>query len=346
MNVDYNSAQTDFDFDVTVTNNKNSIVKNTLENSIVFSNTYTGDEPPQEQPKGKIHLTKVSASDSDWKLSGAEYSVYEDEACTKLVGLLTTGSSGSATLENLDTAKVYYVKETKAPADHWVDATVYTVSFANGSTEVSVNGNFVRNIYAPGEILIEKKVESENSADLNKEFRFSISLKTPQDAESYINGITCARIETNGTRTPILVDGITNKGGDFSIDLKHGEKFVISSLPQGTTYTISEVPCEGFETSISINGAASASCSGKIPTTNNSTYKYTYLFTNKSTATDPDDPGSNPDDPNDKEELTPEQQDILNSMPQTGDNQTLFVWLVMLTCSLFGLLSILRRRSN
>ena len=33
-------------------------------------------------------------------------------------------------------------------------------------------------------------------------------------------------------------------------------------------------------------------------------------------------------------------------MPQTGDNQTLFVWLVMLACSLFGLLSILRRRIN
>ena len=50
-----------------------------------------------------------------YSLEGAEYSVYQNEACTQYVDKIVTDESGEASLEGLALGK-YWVKETKAPA--------------------------------------------------------------------------------------------------------------------------------------------------------------------------------------------------------------------------------------
>lgn len=68
---------------------------------------------------GQIKIIKEDASDSSIKLEGAEFEIYEDEACSKKAwdGVLTTDENGEARSPILPVGK-YYIKETKAPENY------------------------------------------------------------------------------------------------------------------------------------------------------------------------------------------------------------------------------------
>lgn len=61
----------------------------------------------------KLQMHKVN--DVDTKLAGAEFTLYSDAACTKVLKKGTTDSNGILTMEQLTIGQIYYLAETKAP---------------------------------------------------------------------------------------------------------------------------------------------------------------------------------------------------------------------------------------
>lgn len=71
--------------------------------------------------------TELTAGNDCYSLSGAEYGIYADKACTKKIGSITTNASGYGSYSKyVDASKNYYAKETKAPKGYELDKTVYT----------------------------------------------------------------------------------------------------------------------------------------------------------------------------------------------------------------------------
>lgn len=61
----------------------------------------------------KLQMHKVN--DVDTKLAGAEFTLYSDAACTKVLKKGTTDSNGILTMEQLTIGQIYYLAETNAP---------------------------------------------------------------------------------------------------------------------------------------------------------------------------------------------------------------------------------------
>lgn len=71
--------------------------------------------------------TELTAGNGCYSLSGAEYGIYTDKACTQKIGSITTNSSGYGSYSKyVDASASYYSKETKAPKGYELDKTVYT----------------------------------------------------------------------------------------------------------------------------------------------------------------------------------------------------------------------------
>lgn len=70
---------------------------------------------------------ELTAGNGCYSLSGAEYGIYTDKACTKKIGSITTNASGYGSYNKyVDSTASYYAKETKAPKGYELDKTVYT----------------------------------------------------------------------------------------------------------------------------------------------------------------------------------------------------------------------------
>lgn len=70
---------------------------------------------------------ELTAGNGCYILSGAEYGIYTDKACTKKIGSITTNASGYGSYSKyVDASASYYAKETKAPKGYELDETVYT----------------------------------------------------------------------------------------------------------------------------------------------------------------------------------------------------------------------------
>lgn len=81
---------------------------------------------------------ELTAGNGCYSLSGAEYGIYTDKACTKKIGSITTNASGYGSYSKyVDASASYYAKETKAPKGYELDETVYT--FVN-SGKKAANG--------------------------------------------------------------------------------------------------------------------------------------------------------------------------------------------------------------
>lgn len=70
---------------------------------------------------------ELTAGNGCYSLSGAEYGIYTDKACTRKIGSITTNASGYGSYSKyVDASASYYAKETKAPKGYELDKTVYT----------------------------------------------------------------------------------------------------------------------------------------------------------------------------------------------------------------------------
>lgn len=96
----------------------------------------------EKQPmpaQGNLHLRKRSANptltngNDCYSLEGAEYGLYSDAQCTKLVHKFSTDAKGQADKDGFN-AGTYYLKELKAPKGYALDTKVHTIVIKAGET--------------------------------------------------------------------------------------------------------------------------------------------------------------------------------------------------------------------
>lgn len=78
----------------------------------IFKNTENTGSLKLFKKSSNLELTEGNEC---YSLEGAEYGVYEDEACTKSVGKLVTDQNGNTNVLAELREGTYYVKETKRP---------------------------------------------------------------------------------------------------------------------------------------------------------------------------------------------------------------------------------------
>lgn len=102
-----------------------------------------------------------------------------------------------------------------------------------------------------GMLTVEKQVTGDGAGDTGTEFDFTIKLRDA-NGNALLDDYAYVRYSPEGE--VIEKDVIVFDGGDFR--LRHGEYVVIGYLPIGTTYTIEEVPADGYITSTKVGSAA------------------------------------------------------------------------------------------
>ncbi len=122
--------------------------------------TFNAKDDPQS---GSMKLTKssdkpnVTSDIKAYALSGAVYTVYSDNACTKQIAVLTVGKNGVSNTAELPVG-TYYVKETTAPKGYTVDSAKHTVKVeADKTTDLKVSETPLMD---PIDIVV-KKVDAE-----------------------------------------------------------------------------------------------------------------------------------------------------------------------------------------
>lgn len=100
----------------------------------------------------------VSAGNSQYGLSGAQYSIFADSSCTSKIGTVTTDASGkgSTTVTVDNSASAIYVKETVAPSGYKPTPGVKTLGVSPSNPSVTMYDS-EELVYDPIGITLEKK---------------------------------------------------------------------------------------------------------------------------------------------------------------------------------------------
>lgn len=159
-----------------------------------------------------------------------------------------------------------------------------------------------------GDLAIKKTVEGKNP-DTEREFVFTVNL---YDEDGRVLG---GQYSYSGSKS-----GFISSGG--AITLKHGEIVVITGLPRGTSYTVSESLAEGYT-------SESTGTSGVIGDT---VATASFVNTEDEKPEVPVESPSNTDDP----EQIPDINVGFDDVPQTGDSGMLSIWLVLMALSFAG----------
>lgn len=88
-----------------------------------------------------INVFKYDQANPDKGLAGAEFTLYEDEACTKELAKGETGKDGIVRFDGLDIG-TYYLKETKAPNGYVGSEEVLVVTITEDAAENTVSVQF------------------------------------------------------------------------------------------------------------------------------------------------------------------------------------------------------------
>lgn len=144
---------------------------NTTVYTAVVSSGQTKIIYTQDRPYGLARICKISANseltegNSCYSLEGAEYTIYSDEACTRVVKTLKTDENGNTPLTYIDAGLQdvnYWVKETVAPKGYALDSKTYVLTMKAGEiTTLNVADNPQ---LSPVDILLGK-VNAETNAD-------------------------------------------------------------------------------------------------------------------------------------------------------------------------------------
>ena len=102
-------------------------------------------------PLGNINITKKDIYDAS--LTGAEFGLYSDKACSKLI-TTATSKNGSVKFDYLEPG-TYYSKETKAPKGYLLNKTVLTLNVTSNNTTNST----IKDAEPTGTITVTKKLD-------------------------------------------------------------------------------------------------------------------------------------------------------------------------------------------
>ena len=87
---------------------------------------------PNEKADVTLEVTKVDGEDTNVSVEDVEFSLYEDETCSKQFGTTQkTDENGICTFKNLQPNAIYYLKETKQATGYIKNDSIYTVPTGN-----------------------------------------------------------------------------------------------------------------------------------------------------------------------------------------------------------------------
>ncbi|MBQ8281712.1 MAG: hypothetical protein IJZ25_04865, partial [Lachnospiraceae bacterium] len=205
-----------------------------------------------------LEIAKTDA-EAGTPVYGAEFTLYSNAACTNVVATseeLETDASVSVfkdiELNNPTGTTYYYIKETGVPDNYAGDSTVYKVTVVNNQVTdiVSVDGtktltleqegSVVRvtsfpNTATIGELKVTKTVENGNATSNSYPFEFKLTLRSTVNNATLAGNYPYVIYNANGTSSK---SGNIANGGTFN--LSNGQYIVISKLPEGTKYTVTE----------------------------------------------------------------------------------------------------------
>ena len=105
-----------------------------------------------------------------------------------------------------------------------------------------------------GDLVVSKKVDGVEGEVYSQEFKFTLDLSGDGSENLYP---TYTRYDEGGM---VVSDGVIDADGEFT--LQDGQYIVISHLPVGITYTVTEMPCDGF--TATVDGKSGPVATGKI----------------------------------------------------------------------------------
>ena len=105
-----------------------------------------------------------------------------------------------------------------------------------------------------GDLKVSKKVDGVKGEVYNQEFKFKLELSGKGSENLYP---TFTRYDDSG-----MVVGEGTIGADKTFTLRDGQHIVISNLPAGIKYTVTEMSCDGFTTTV--NGESGSVATGTI----------------------------------------------------------------------------------
>lgn len=237
----------------------------------------------EKQPmpaQGNLHLRKKSANtaitngNNCYSLEGAEYGLYSDAQCTKLVHKISTDAKGQADKDGFN-AGTYYLKELKAPKGYALDTKVHTITIKAGETTTyGSNGELVDKPQSNPVAILLGKVDKKTNQ--NKPSG-SASL---EGAEFTVKFFAGENPNINGTPTRSWVlrtdaNGRCRMSDEYKVsgDEFWKNSFDVATLPLGTL-TIQETKApqgyyinnEVFERKITSSGTAEAVTTYNQPT--------------------------------------------------------------------------------
>lgn len=171
--------------------------------------------------------TELTAGNGCYSLSGTEYGIYTDKACTKKIGSITTNASGYGSYSKyVDASASYYAKETKAPKGYELDETVYT--FVN-SGKKAADGTKIYSfsctddpVNDPVGIILQKKnaVTGETTAQGLGGAVFSIEYYAQEIDKDYNvkPGDTAPALDSKNLKRTWYIETNSNGYADFAED--------------------------------------------------------------------------------------------------------------------------------
>ncbi len=181
-------------FTVAVDNSVTFTSKNDVSVELEVSDTGSVEMTIYENPS-PFRFVIHKQNNEGKALEGAEFTLYADAACTKIVQAGVTGSDGKLEFENLTSGIKYYLRETKAPLG-------YRIPVDSGGNPV------VTEIYAfriPAQDLFEFYVNGSKCDDSSKEGVSLTGTKEEPEAHIAIENEIGSRLPETGSSTTLIL---------------------------------------------------------------------------------------------------------------------------------------------